>query len=313
MTIGERAVDVVSPGPEWGESITHVHILVALMGELGAVRAGQVVRVLDVGCGNGALLAYLLRNLRLIHPHIEWQLYGLDVADHGVQAAGFLDGARRSLETQYPDISWGPRLSLLGVGERWPYPDGRFDFVLSNQVLEHVSDLPDLFAQQARVLVLGGIGIHLAPVREIIWDGHLNLPVVHWIDDWWQRVRWIRRLSQLGLGKFREHRARFGSTLDDYCSRHSDYIQFWTSYSRTADVLRAAAGVGLRASYLYSPYLVIQNLRRLVGLMPTAHYRRGGTMQRLAYTLVKRMTSVTLVLEKTQSYDAAHTNSPLLG
>lgn len=310
MTIGGRAAGKESPDPEWGESITHVHLLVALMSELRAIRESRLVRILDVGCGNGALLAYLHRNLALIQPQIEWQLHGLDVGDHGVQAIGFLDATRRRLEAQFPDIAWKSRLSLLGVGEPWPFPDGYFDVVLSNQVLEHVSDISELLAQHARVLIRGGIGIHLAPVREILWEGHLHLPIVHWIDDWWRRVSWIRRLSRMGLGKFREHRVRFGITLDDYSRSHSDYIQFWTNYTRTSEVLRAAARVGLRASYLYSPYLVVQKLRRLVGLMPTVHYRRGGALQRVGHTFVKRLTSVTLVLEKTQSYDAEHTNSP---
>jgi SAM-dependent methyltransferase len=48
------------------------------------------------------------------------------------------------------------RADLLYDGDRMPFDDGAFDTVLSNQVLEHVPDPRDLWADMVRVLAPGG-------------------------------------------------------------------------------------------------------------------------------------------------------------
>lgn len=54
-------------------------------------------------------------------------------------------------------------------GRRVPYGAGSFDIVFSSNVLEHVQHLPELLAEIARVLVVGGVAIHILPSSAWRW------------------------------------------------------------------------------------------------------------------------------------------------
>ncbi len=65
---------------------------------------------------------------------------------------GFMVDKTRSetIETSYPDVDI----------QRLPYPDGMFDAVISDQVLEHVKDPVRAINESYRVLKKGGVAIH---------------------------------------------------------------------------------------------------------------------------------------------------------
>jgi SAM-dependent methyltransferase len=139
-------------------SITHDHLLAVLYTESRELAPGSTFRVLEVGCGDGKLLAFLAQAYPLLNPGITLELYGFDVVDPGVQTAGFLDRAVTWLTSAAPAVDWTTRVAAIHVGESWPYPDDFFDAVISNQVLEHVQDHAHVFAELYRTL-----GRHLRP------------------------------------------------------------------------------------------------------------------------------------------------------
>lgn len=96
-------------------------------------------RLLDVGCGDKPWEATLA-------PY---------VTEHvGVEFA----------ETFEETVNEGHgRADVLYTGDRLPFDDGSFDTVLSNQVLEHVRDPIEHFADLARVLRPGGRLLLTAP------------------------------------------------------------------------------------------------------------------------------------------------------
>ncbi|EGV20657.1 Methyltransferase type 11 [Thiocapsa marina 5811] len=51
----------------------------------------------------------------------------------------------------------------VGVGESIPYPDGSFDLVFADNVLEHLPDPARVFAEVARVLRPGGVLLGKTP------------------------------------------------------------------------------------------------------------------------------------------------------
>ena len=91
---------------------------------------GGPVRLLDIGCGDGALIAELDRRQR------GWQFAGVEIAEAAVELArGRCPDA---------DIRWYDADTL-------PYERGAFDLAVLSHVLEHVPDPVAVLAEAARV------------------------------------------------------------------------------------------------------------------------------------------------------------------
>lgn len=99
-------------------------------------------RGLDLGCGDGTILKRILDH---VGPR---DVTGIDLDPRETDAARALG--------LYKNVYTGP-------GAEIPEPDDTFDFVFSNSVLEHIPDLPPVFAEVARVLKPGGIFYFTVP------------------------------------------------------------------------------------------------------------------------------------------------------
>jgi SAM-dependent methyltransferase len=95
-------------------------------------------RVLNIGCGTGQILEYLGR--------VEW--YGIDISPKSIAIA-----KRFFKEAKVGDIT-----------QRFDYPDGFFDIVLSINTLHHVAGrLSSVFGEVGRVLRPGGTFYAIEP------------------------------------------------------------------------------------------------------------------------------------------------------
>ncbi len=79
-----------------------------------------------------------------------------------------------------PEDDLAGRAHALTPGANLPFEDRRFDVVISNQVFEHVADLPAALAEIARVTKPGGVMIASMPMSECAMENHLMSPFVHW-------------------------------------------------------------------------------------------------------------------------------------
>ncbi len=125
-------------------------------------------RVLDSGCGLGAYLSAFGQ----FTPHT----FGHDV-EHPrlVEALPTAEGIVQS------------------VGEALPFPDDSFDFVFSNEVIEHVADDGQYAAEMVRVVRRGGRVLIFCPNRwypveqhGIYWRGEYkfgNIPLVNYLPN----------------------------------------------------------------------------------------------------------------------------------
>lgn len=105
---------------------------------------GAPLKILDVGCGTGLLLA-------------EMQRYG---AVEGVDASPL--AVAYCKERGLSNVSVAPAASL-------PFPDRSFDVVTMLDVLEHLEDDRAGAAEAARVLAPGGIAIITVPAFTFLW------------------------------------------------------------------------------------------------------------------------------------------------
>lgn len=82
---------------------------------------------------------------------------------------------------------------VLGVGEQLPFADNSFDLILSNEVIEHVTDDRAAVAEMARVARPGGRIVIFAPNRwypveqhGVYWRGEYhfgNTPLVNYLPN----------------------------------------------------------------------------------------------------------------------------------
>jgi SAM-dependent methyltransferase len=264
----------------------------------------RVVRILDLGCGDGRLLSYLATNLPLLQPGVRFELYGLDVDDSDVQERGFLDRARALLRERVPSEDWDARLIALSTTDVWPFADDFFDAIVSNQVFEHIADHAFVLRQIARTLRTGGYSVHLFPLAHYVYEGHLLLPFVHRIRDFDLQRAYIRTLSRLGLGKFAGHRRTTGVSLEEFSERHADYMHFQTNYLTYREAMTLAKRARLRGSLRYTQEFYGAKMRSLLKRAPRYEYRvnRSALVDWSAAKLLRYVSSVTLCFEKRDTY-----------
>jgi SAM-dependent methyltransferase len=97
--------------------------------------------VLEVGSGSGGPAVYLAaaRGCRLT---------GVDINEHGVRNAAVLAEAR--------GLSARVEFKAVDASKPLPFPDGRFDVVVSNDAICHIRDRGDVLRDWYRVLRPGG-------------------------------------------------------------------------------------------------------------------------------------------------------------
>jgi ubiquinone/menaquinone biosynthesis C-methylase UbiE len=124
------------------------------------------------------------------------------------------------------------------VDGRLDFPDGYFDVVVSNQVLEHVPDLEAVLDEIDRVLKPGGASLHLFPSRDIWRERHCGIPFIHWfLKTARLRRPYMLALRRLGMGKFKANKPpeRFVDTF-------LPWLDQFTFYRKRADILKSFRG-----------------------------------------------------------------------
>ncbi|MCA9804814.1 MAG: class I SAM-dependent methyltransferase [Cyanobacteria bacterium HKST-UBA02] len=98
--------------------------------------SSQLGHTLELGCGTG-------KNTLLLASLSE-RVTALDFS------AAMIEKARKKVTSD--NVSFFE----ADITRSWPLDSGQFDFVVTNLVLEHISDLAPIFAEAHRVLVPGG-------------------------------------------------------------------------------------------------------------------------------------------------------------
>lgn len=164
------------------------------------------VSVLDVGCGRGDVVAWLLSE--------GWDAYGADVE--------YVEQGSRFIEEQ----GYGAHRLRLIEDYHLPF-EGPFDIVLSNQVLEHIPDIDAFVAGIAKVSRPGTAGLHVCPGAWRPIEPHMKTPLAHYVPKPYRRPA-IRAALRLGLAN--DH---FADQPDD------ERAEIYTEFSRTETFYRS--------------------------------------------------------------------------
>lgn len=176
--------------------------------------------IVDVGCGDGRFVKRL-RSIGYVN------VWGVDPL---IYCSSYeREYVARRLNEEFP-------FRLMQDG-KIPFPDGSVDVVLSNQVVEHVEDKRTHFQEILRVLRPGGFALLVIPVKETLMEGHVKLPLFHWVNLRSPVVRaCYRLLVWIGLGAYPARVKRMEwleKAFEDYPRYH-----FFITRRRAIELLR---------------------------------------------------------------------------
>ncbi len=191
---------------------------------------------------------------------------------------------RREIVGVDPDPAEVAQASTLGIysalhvagGESVPEPEGSFDWVLSNSVLEHIPNLDPVLKEVARLLRPGGEFVFTVPGPEFhaclrgSLTGRSRIQYLRHLDErlahfrYWGRAEWDAALASRGL--------RVQST-SEYLTQSE--VRRWESVSRvTAGAL----------------YVLARRKRRPIEIQRSLGMRRPGA--RLPWPLARSMAAL---------------------
>jgi ubiquinone/menaquinone biosynthesis C-methylase UbiE len=143
MTDQEARYDRIAEGYATWWSPIHRPATLEVLDEIAPEVEAGANRILDIGCGTGALAAAAVRRW----PQV--RLTGIDAS------AGMLDVARRALAGLPPDQR--ARVDLVHApADALPFPDGTFDLAVTTFVLQLVPSAYRALREARRVLRPGG-------------------------------------------------------------------------------------------------------------------------------------------------------------
>ena len=193
--------------------------------------------ILDFGCGNGDKVAEFRRR--------GFSCYGCDLSWREGPNLERLrsEGTLREIQRPY----------------RLPFDDATFDLVYSDQVLEHVRDHAQAFAELSRVLKPTGVCLHIFPSRYALIEPHVNVPLASWFRPYW----WLRLWTGMGARP---------AVVRDLSAKEAalwnfEYLRRGTNYLTKADLVR------LSTDYFGSCSFRMRTVLR--------HHPRGNRLTRL--------------------------------
>ncbi len=144
-------------------------------------KSAEQVKVLDWGCGRGRFVLKL--------RELGFDAYGVDIDPEPVNN-GLPLFEKKGFQNK--------PLSVISADGRTTYEDGFFDFVMTDNVLEHVSDLGKVITEVNRLTAKDGGGYHIFPAQRQFIEGHLFMPFVHWLPQGGLRKAVIRSCVKNG-------------------------------------------------------------------------------------------------------------------
>lgn len=173
-------------------------------------------KILDYGCGSGdVVLEGRKRGLNIYGCDV---FYGGSKSRQDVEKAGLLGDTIREINNGKID-----------------FENDCFDLVLSNQVFEHVEDLDSVLKEINCVMKKEGLFLCLFPSKDVIREGHIGIPFVHWFRKK-SLIRFIYTLClrSIGLGYFKKGKSKIQWTRDQL-----DWIDKYTFYRSKEDIFES--------------------------------------------------------------------------
>lgn len=301
------------PVPLKFTSLTHHHLFACINTILlntEPFTISKKIRILDLGCGSGRMLADFVKAFKNLMPDKDFEFYGLDVNDALVQKSGYFEKTIAVLNEADNSANWNNFLCLTGSSEHWPYADNFFDFIISNQVMEHVNDHYFCFKEISRTLTEDGFCFNLYPLRHVLFETHLFIPLAHKFTNWSKTYQWIKFWGLTGAGSYKKLKASGQvSSIHEYAETHADKMAFQVNYLTVKETSSTAKKASLKPSFDFTHLYYCQKIRSLFGLQILQSYNKRYIFSSYSiyFFILKYVSSITLVLRKKESNNSGET------
>jgi len=151
------------------------------------IKGNKSARILDFGCGGGQLVTYL----RLMGYK---NITGIDI--HNQTTTDKLNLLHKNIGFKDKDVFF------RYDGNTLPFEEFSFDFIISQQVIEHVSNVENYFFECYRVLSNGGRMLIDFPQRLMPYDSHTRMWFVHYFP---------KKIRNMFYDRYRSSKTRKGS------------------------------------------------------------------------------------------------------
>ena len=121
------------------------------------------LKILDWGCGKGDLVKFLNDQ--------GYDCYGLEVEDNKKVIS--------QLKTYENDFLKN-KIFYIKHDNTTKFTPNFFDIVITNQVLEHMSNKIEFINELRRILKTGGFSYNILPAKYRFIEVHIKMPFVHW-------------------------------------------------------------------------------------------------------------------------------------
>jgi SAM-dependent methyltransferase len=184
-------------------------------------RQPQPLAALDFGCGFGeVVLAGRERGM---------QVFGADVFSERDDGAAIVSRFKEQ-------GLFGEVIQEIRDG-RLPFADSSFDVVIANQVFEHIREFSPAIDEIARVLTPGGRLLAMFPSKAVIREGHIGIPMVHWLPP--GRVQYAYALAMRRIGFGDDAWGNGGLPPSEWTAKTLKYLATKTFYKTKREALRS--------------------------------------------------------------------------
>ena len=263
---------------------------------------GQM-RVLEVGCGSGTFLLYMIDILSKTFPQIAFDFYAFDVQESELTFKdeelnrSHLFRLHSTLKRKYNNHDWETKIKILNPSDDWHEQLEFFDLIISNQVLEHVVDKPTFFHKLNKNLKLSGNSFHLFPTLDVFWEWHIHVPFAHWFKSEKSLRKFIILYKYLTSPiKFIKNHGQ----MMDSINHDAKYILNKTHYSSTKEFIEYCHTQNLNVNLRYTyPYYVLKACQWLkIDINRNDFYNCNRLIHYITFFITKRVSSITLHVSK---------------
>jgi len=178
---------------------------------LASLSKGRSLSVLDMGCGDGTVLEYLV--------DYAYDLYGYDLPKNEM--------ALKNRLSPYFGESFKAHIRMAKDDRSIPFEDHTFDVIYANQVFEHIRFLDRMLQECTRVLKPGGVLLTIFPMATCPIEQHIGIPFAHWLPPGHFRVRYLRLFYALGLRPKSKNSTSLETAIQqDLYLRHQTFYRF---------------------------------------------------------------------------------------